>query len=226
MIKGNDGQIIAPLILLLIPAVILLGFFFSSSRAVLDRIRLQTEADCAVTSAASWVACGMNEIADANLITEVLTAMLDDANNGSLPANVREGRIALVKAELRRIERIKSDIIEHITIEAKKSVAKSAKGAIAINSAGELLLPLNENMLDTTLCSIVAIKAKKNTFALGAKIVLSEANVDGSLPIVPDFKPEWCKNELSGTQYDFFNTSYPAALEHWSRERINSEILH
>ncbi|MBL8029036.1 MAG: hypothetical protein JNL74_21620, partial [Fibrobacteres bacterium] len=59
MKNSCSGQIIAPLLLLLIPAVVLLGISFQSGRATLTRIKLQTEVDCVTASVAAWITNGL-----------------------------------------------------------------------------------------------------------------------------------------------------------------------
>lgn len=210
MRNNCSGQIIAPLLLLLIPAVVLVGLSLNSGRAVIKRIKLQTEADCIAASTASWIANGLNETALANREIKKLD---------SLSKVYSAGLKYFYEAEIRRLERVRADICLKIIEEANRELDEK--------SAGRISFPIDETgLLDTSLCRITICMVNGKEVAFAAKKIATKANEHGAAFVVSDFVPVWCKVEISSEDFDFMRNRFPAALEGWTMERLNGEMLH
>ncbi|MBL8024830.1 MAG: hypothetical protein JNL74_00380 [Fibrobacteres bacterium] len=93
--------------------------------------------------------------------------------------------------------------------------------------AAVIQFPLSDKgLLDTSLLRITVCKAVGKASAFASKKIITVANVDGSEILSSDFNPQWCKVEFNSEVFDIIHSKYPAAIEGWSKERINDEILH
>ncbi len=216
---------LAPLIILLIPAVMFISLFINSSKAVASRIKIQTEADCAASSVSAWFATGMNQLAICNLSLEALDIMRNDIYKATSGA-INKGKIALINSEIRRIERFKDEISARIPTEANNHKREGNYTIASINTSYSLSLPIQDSRFDTSMSRIITMCSEKNSIALSSMRISSKANGDQTIPMVPDFVPIWHKVSINSAQFDLFNSINPAGLKGWTTEKLNNEISH
>jgi hypothetical protein len=214
------------MLLLLIPAVIAISTFLTSAKSVNNRILLQTKADCIASSAATWLAAGLNDMAECNLTIEVLGAILEESNSSSATLHIKSGKKALIEAEIRRVERTKTEILKQIPINIAEHARNIDRKSIIANTNGIIDLPIEGDLLNQSLCRLVSFSPGNASFAIASKTISSIGNTDGTKPLVPDFNPEWCAAQLSSSQFDLFRSRYPRETGAWTLEKLNNELLH